>query len=384
LIPRRVRLYCKTPLTKYFRVLIIQPLGLPVLTLQSEYFSSELCYEEPRCNTAEILNYMDTPVAFSYEDLSYFSTSRAFFKEKYDGRPLMAMLDSRGVQFFSIADGKVQETPYGISGIFCTDTSCRIFLQYELVGEVLHLCSVNAIVRNNAPLAVNFYHRQMMLPLWFRRVWKPLNLLRLPVQFKEGIIVQQSESCSVSYQHHAYDRKWYKIGSSRWCKAVPTVDVRTVGGGITEVDVASYLNGREVQFVRRRYDRSRPNDGARLEHIYRMVPVEAIVAIGQLNGSLKIIQKTDLDSEEVEEVDSIIPLPAWSSDPVYPDFKTKDVGFGFGGFDDMHYDPVARKVTQYFDTTEVFVSGDDVGFDFMSNFSDDEHGGVFDDFDRPD
>jgi hypothetical protein len=293
LIPARMRDYSYASITKYYRVLSIVRDRLEVPKVPQRIVASDFKAggSIPRMLSYAILDdSLDRAVSATYFDCSHLCSSKYYYKEKFDGLPRLLVVDHLSIVLY---DPMSHETLVyrGPTISLSVNRNVEVIYQYELVGDTLFLCSVNAIMQNNIALPINFEARQRLYdPSWFMREWTPLRLLSLPIPDDwEGIVMCSATAAAVSYRHHVLesdsDPHYHRVGASLWIKAIPTVDCHGSDGLTYEVPMRSFMGSEAIPSnLCRNRGKKPPNDSVRLDQLSCSLPLEALAMFSKVNG----------------------------------------------------------------------------------------------------
>jgi len=278
-VPRRMRQYCRGGLPRYFNVYMVinrppQSMSVPItFDLSNLDETTSVPYER-----SIFMNNMDRAIGLTKGDLAnYYTTSRWYYKEKYDGTPLMVVIGPNGIYGYSHENDayfKLGDAPW----------HCNYYIvaQYEVVSLMAKLCSINGYFLMGEQLPYTFVDRHRGVLSWFSKTWHPLDELVLPIGGNvEGIVLCPAQSIAVKFKHYVNGDKsgnFAVVGVSRWVKQTPTMDIDRDG---QTIEVNAYTG----EFVRVRPGK-KVNDSFRLATLLDLAPLEMVAAFAASNGTV--------------------------------------------------------------------------------------------------
>jgi len=301
-VPRRMRPYTKGGIGKLFNYYSVEKKSRIKYIVPELIDTTSLDFSE-KCpySRKEFTKYYDRPIGLTNREVrEYFGTTRWYYKEKNNGRSCLFIRGPHGDWIYD-----VERDAFARAGPKQYVDNVLIVAQYELLNDVMSLCSINGVVTSGDTLPINFEVRHSDMRAWFSNTWHPLETLTLPVPYEEGIIMTPASSVGVSFRHRCVLTGEYgTVGISRWVKRRPTVDVSDVNGATIEVDLYS------GQIVRTRHANKAPNDHVRLCTMFDLVSLEVVASLAASNGRVFTGPILDDWSEEaVAEVPDS--LSAW-------------------------------------------------------------------------
>jgi len=321
LVPRRMRIYSRSPLARYYRIVLwkrgLVELIRPPVSFKWEKVAKNRCSpSDAMVRRHELIEAFDPAVGCTYQDLRHIMGSRHFFKDKYDGEPFLMVVNRSGRYLWEVG----REDMYFLEGKEAAHGFQYIY-QYEFVKGIMKLCSLNVVKSHGEYYPFNFEQRQRLYDnAWFESTWRPLKQLRLPLSNEEGLVLCSATSLSPSYRHQDESGKTSHVGASMWVKRVPTVDVETAFLKVFEVPLLELLGGEKLTWWKERPNKP-PNDGLRIEQLTNLIPIELLAAIAPVNGASFPSDSSKVNISDLEEFSKTLQFDTRFLDPEW-DFST--------------------------------------------------------------
>jgi hypothetical protein len=287
LIPRRLRDAARNRLCSLFDVYFFFKGAVPLRRPPPSFVPIWKDSSPPFSNVAAMGHYDGAKCLTEEEMMRFVGSDKWFYKEKFDGVPLLLVLCHSGVFIFLPETQRwyVQEL---MEKRYLATPGYAFWYQYELVNGTAHLCALNACLRDGEILPMGFETRQRMYSSqWFEECWKPLSSLELPLpESYEGLILCASRCAHTRFKHFE-SGEWITVGGSCHVKRRVTVDALDSMGICCEYD---YKTGALVRIR----PGKRPNTPGEISLLNKSVPLEMLYSFKIVNGVLVKAKQKDI------------------------------------------------------------------------------------------